>query len=86
MPQAETPTTYTVKEVLGIVDRIFFGNINAGISYGHTLKQWKFKKELFRITGERGTKKPGECRNIDATAFLSKEEFESLIKEAESLR
>ena len=70
--------THTVRDVLREAHKLF-------PRYGRTAEQVAFQGRLLALTSKRRTKTSRECSDIDATAFLTDEEFDSLIVEARSL-
>jgi hypothetical protein len=84
--QTQNVGTRTVRDVIDKANEIFFGKSSPDGSYFHSDEQWAFKHKLFGITRERKTKEIAECDDIDATAFLNEDEYNALIKEAESLK
>lgn len=84
MVQIQKVGIHTVRDVIDRADEIFFGKNS--MTRGHSNEQWAFKQKLFGITRERKTKGVAECNDIDATAFLNDDEYDTLVKEAESLK
>jgi hypothetical protein len=85
MKQPVTATKFNVSDVLTKADEIFFG-VNPETTHGHSEKQWAFKQKLFTISRERRTKEIAQCMDVDATAYLSENEYKALIQEAQSLQ
>lgn len=75
--------SWTVAKVLEAYDALF--SSLQGLDEQEMMLHADFRRKVTELGSARATKDPAACRNIDATAFLTEEEYRELTEEFKRL-